>query len=272
MPGRLVFHANREGRHRLYTLDLTTGVVGQLTSGVNYHDEDAVVSPDGTRVAFTTTRFDSRTWDIAVIDTKSGDVRRVTTHLAFDREAAWSPDGLSLLFSSDREGTQAVFRMSLDTAAIVRVSPPPERALMPAASPDGRSVAYTMGTPDGFRLVVQNLSTGVVRTLTNLGDAAEPQWSPDGSQLAYTRLSPSGSLIEIVTLATGAVWPLAVEGLLDAREPAWSPDGEWIAVAGSVVPADDEDWDLVALRIDPPAAFRLTGGAADDRAPSWIPR
>jgi len=267
-----VFHANREGRHRLYTFDPATGTVDRLTSGTDYHDEDATVSPDGGHVAFTTTRFDARTWDIGVIDTTTRDVRRITTHMAFDREAAWSPDGRSLLFSSDREGTRAVFRVSLDTATVTRVSPPPERSLMPAVSPDGRRVAYTMGSPDGFRLVVQDLETGAVRTLASEGDAAEPHWSPDGSRIAYTRLLPEGSFIEIVTLTTGAVQPMVIEGLVDAREPAWSPDGDWIAAAGSSAPGDDEDWDLVAIRLDPPGAFRLTSGGADDRAPAWVPR
>lgn len=272
MPGRLVFHANREGRHRLYTLDPDTGTVSRLTSGTEYNDEEAASSPDGTQVAFTTTRFDYRTWDIALMASTGGDVRRVTTHLAFDRHAAWSPDGRSLLFSSEREGTQAVFRVSLETGAITRLSPPPERALMPAVSPDARSIAYTMGTPGGFRLILQDLSTGDVRTLMHAGNAAGPRWSPDGAHLAYTRLSPSGSFIEILTLATGVVRPLIVEGLLAVREPSWSPDGEWIAAAGSAVSGEGEDWDLVVLRPEPLAAFRLTGGAGNDRAPSWIPR
>jgi Tol biopolymer transport system component len=241
--------------------------------GEDYHDEDGVPSPDGTRVAFTTTRFDRRTWDIAVLDRAGGPARRVTTHPAFERHAAWTPDGRSLLFSSAQDGTQAVFRAWLDTGRIARVSPMPERALMPTVSPDGGRVAYTIGTPDGFRVVVQDLESGARSPLTPAGDSAvEPAWSPDGTRLAYTRLTEAGALIVVLTVATGAVVPLAVEGWAALREPAWSPDGTWIAAAGSRRTVTDEDWDLLLLRPEPPAAFRLTDGPANDRAPSWMGR
>ena len=274
VTGRLVFHTDREGRNRLFVLDLATHALSRLTTGRDYHDEEAAWSPDGAHVAFTTTRFDSRTWDIAVMDATGKAVRRVTTHLAFDRHAAWMPDGRSLLFTSEQDGTQAVFRAWLDTGRVARVSPPPERALMPAVSPDGRRVAYTMGTPGGLRVAVQELDSGDVRMMTREGgNAAGPRWSPDGTRLAYTRLSQGGSSIEILTLATGTLERIAVDGLPALREPAWSLDGRWIAVAGSPTIGEHEDWDLVVLQPGPPAAaFRLTGGRAHDRAPSWSPR
>lgn len=273
LQGTVVFHADREGRNRLFTIDLATAAVSRLTSGKDYHDEEAAWSADGAQVAFTTTRFDSRTWDIAVMDATGDGVRRVTTHLAIDRHAAWAPDGRSVLFSSEQEGTQAVFRAWLDTGQITRVSPPPDRALMPAVSPDGRRVAYTMGTADGLRLAVQDLESGEVRLVTPAGfNMAGARWSPDGTRLAYARLSPGGSAIEILTLATGTVQPISVEGLIELREPAWSPDGQWLAAAGSTASGDRANWDLVLLRTRPPAAFRLTAGAGSDRAPAWTPR
>jgi Tol biopolymer transport system component len=274
MSGRLMFHSDRDGRHKLFTIDLATAVVTRVTEGRDHHDEDAAWSPDGTRMAFTTTRFDARTWHIAVASAAVDDARQVTSHLAFDRHAAWMPDGRSLLFSSEQEGTQAVFRTWLDSGRTTRVSPPPQRALMPAPSPDGARVAYTMGTPDGFRLVVQDLGTNAVRMVTPPeANAVEARWSPDGTKLAYVRMLPTRSVIEILTLETGSTAALAVEGLDAVREPAWSHDGKWLVAAGTPVTGEGEDWDLILLLPDPPgAAFRLTTGGSNDRAPEWMPR
>lgn len=274
LAGVLMFHSDRNGRHKLFTLDLATSVVTQVTEGRDHHDEDAAWSPDGTRVAFTTTRFDARTWHLAVASAAVDEARQVTNHPAFSRHASWMPDGRSLLFSSEREGTQAVFRTWLDSGDTARVSPPPQRALMPVASPDGARIAYTMATADGFRLVVQDLATGAVQMVTPPGvNAVDGQWSPDGKRLAYTRLLPTRSFIEILMLDTGATAGLAVDGLAELREPSWSADGKWLAAAGRPSAGDGEDWDLILLPPDPPgAAFRLTTGGGNDRAPQWMPR
>jgi Tol biopolymer transport system component len=274
LSGHLTFHSDRDGRHKLFTVDLATSLVTQVTQGRDHHDEDATSSPDGTRIAFTTTRFDARTWDIAVASAAAVDVRQVTSHLAFDRHAAWMPDGQSLLFSSEQEGTQAVFRTWLDSGHTARVSPPPQRALMPAPSPDGARVAYVMGTADGFRLAVQDLATNAVRMVTPPEEnAVEPRWSPDGKRLAYVRMLPSRSFIAILVLDSGTMSTLAVEGLDALREPAWSRDGKWLVAAGSPGSGGGEDWDLILLQPDPPgAAFRVTAGRNNDRAPEWMPR
>ena len=272
LAGTVVFHTDREGRHRLFTLGLPTGAVQRLTEGPDHHDQDAAWSADGRQLAFVTTRFDHRTFDIAVIDAEHV-VHRVTTELAADGHPAWTPDGRSLLFSSEREGTQAVFLASLVDRTVSRVSPRPYRALMPAASADGRRLAYTRGAPDGLRVVVQDLASGEVRAASPEGDdAAGARWSPDGQRLAYTRFAADGSAIEILTLATGAVVTLALEGGAAVREPAWSPDGRWIVAAATPAAGSPADWDLVLLDAGGGSAFRLTAGAGNDRAPAWSPR
>jgi TolB protein len=272
--GRVVFHSDRDGRHKLFTIDLATTIVTRVTEGRDHHDEDAAWSPDGTRIAFTTTRFDARTWHIAVANAAVDDPGQVTSHVAFHRHAAWMPDGRSLLFSSEQEGTQAVFRTWLDSGHTARVSPAPQRALMPAPSPDGAHVAYTMGTPEGFRLAIQDLATNAVRMVTSPeANAVEPRWSPDGKRLVYVRMLPTRSFIEILTLDTGTTATLAIEGLDAAREPSWSQDGQWLVAAGAQGTGAGQDWDLILLRPDPPgAAFRLTAGGSNDRAPEWMPR
>lgn len=274
VSGALTFHSDREGRHRLFTIDLPGGEIRRLTTGRDFHDEDAAWSPDRRLIAFATTRFDARTWDIAVMGAGGTGIRRVTTHLGFDRHPAWMPDGQSVLFSSEQDGTQAVFRAWLDSGLVTRVSPPPDRALRPSVSPDGGRVAYTTGTRDGLGVVVQDLISGQRQVVTRPGiDAAGVRWSPDGRRLAYACLSPAGSSVEIVTLATSHLLAIAVDGFSGVRDPAWSPDGQWLAVAVSRTEGAREDWDLALLPAEPvAAAYWLTSGPSNDRGPAWVPR
>ena len=62
-------------------------------------------SPDGRRLAFTSTRDGNE--EIYVHDTDNGALTRVTFDPARDRDPAWSPDGTRLVFESLRDGNQA---------------------------------------------------------------------------------------------------------------------------------------------------------------------
>ncbi|HEX6573525.1 MAG TPA: protein kinase [Gemmatimonadaceae bacterium] len=59
--------------------------------------------------------------------------------------------------------------------------------VQPSVSPDGRTVAYAAGAPNGFfRIYVRQMSGGRAIPLTDSTiDAEWPRWSPDGSRIVY---------------------------------------------------------------------------------------
>lgn len=113
----------------------------------------------------------------------------------------------------------------------------------PQLSPDGRTVAFTIGTVDiaANRVINQiyliNIDgTGLKQITSDKGSSSSPRWSPDGQRIAYVTggqiwtMRPDGGDREQVTkLSTGA------------GGPVWSRDGKWIAFSSEVYPQCKDD-------------------------------
>lgn len=67
-----------------------------------------VISPDGGQIAFT------YKGDIYTVDTGGGKARQITSSRGYDTHPVWSPDGKSIAFASDREGSMDVFIVGRD--------------------------------------------------------------------------------------------------------------------------------------------------------------
>lgn len=272
--GTLVFQSDREGRDKLYTLDVASGAVRALTQGADHRDEEPVWSPDGQLIAFHTNRFDASTFDIAVMQADGSAVARVTSGRAWDQDPAWMPDGEGLVFTSEREGTGAIYSVQLADGRVERLSRTRDRAIMPAVSPDGRRVAYAVATARGFQIFVLDLATREERQLTRVDEGAcRPAWTRDGSRIAFVRMKGDApSWLEVVDVATGQVSPLVDARPLWSYYPDYSPDGQRVVFSVSPEHHAGEDWDLAIVDASAPAGFRrLTRGAGNDRVPDWRP-
>jgi Tol biopolymer transport system component len=91
----------------------------------------------------------------------------------------------------------------------------------PALSPDGRRLAYVLGSENGLStLWLHSFETGTARELPGTEDADEPFWSPDGRFLAFFA---RGELRKL-ELASGIVQPLCAAP--DPRGGTWGSRGE----------------------------------------------
>jgi dipeptidyl aminopeptidase/acylaminoacyl peptidase len=109
-----------------------------------YGDEgEAVVSPDGAAIAYTfTPRADLNRSEIRIASLESGAVRALTgTARMHDREPAWSPDGTTIAYTSERSGFYEIHLVARDGTE--------DRELTGARADHGELDWH----PDGSRLV-----------------------------------------------------------------------------------------------------------------------
>jgi TolB protein len=180
---------------------------------------DATWSSDGLWVAFATTRTGNS--EIYRVRPDGTGPENLTRRPANDAEPAYSPDGRSIAFTSDRDGKgPRVYVMRADGT-----DPRPLEEDLPGTdqhdpvwSPDGHVLAFTAREGADTVIWVDTLSGG---GRGRLGAGHEPAWSADGTHVFFTR----GDSVFVRPSAGGP----ATLVVADARAPAPSPRGRWLA-------------------------------------------
>ncbi|MBS1789111.1 MAG: PD40 domain-containing protein [Acidobacteria bacterium] len=191
------------------------------------------LSPDGKLLVYTSDKAGN--WDIYLQRVSGATPINLTKDSAAnDIQPAFSPDGEQIVFRSDREGG-GIFVMGATGEKVRRLV---EGGYNPAWSPDGREVAYSIGSfarpsergnfPGSLRVV--NVATGRTRQVTET-DAVQPNWSPHGDRIAYWGIRRGGQR-DIWTIGERGGEPVAVtsDSALDWN-PVWSPDGRYLYFA-----------------------------------------
>ena len=90
-------------------------------------------SPDGTRIAFRSTR--TGVSDLYVMNADGSGVTALTADSATEGRPAWSPDGTKITFASTRDGNWEIYTMYADGSGVVRLTDNPALDARPAWSP-----------------------------------------------------------------------------------------------------------------------------------------
>jgi TolB protein len=178
-------------------------------------------SPDGRRLAVTLSKDGGS--HVYLMDRNGGNPTRVTESTGIDTEARFSPDGASLYFVSDRGGGPQIYRQPVGGGAAQRVTYNGAYNISPALSPDGKLLAY-ISRGSGFKVMVMDLGTGDVRSVSDTNADESPSFAPNGRYIIYATKA-DGRDVLMTTTTDGKFKSKLLESGLDIREPVWGPFG-----------------------------------------------
>ena len=212
---------------------------------------DTMLSPSGDRLAFVIADPRVGRADIWLRDLARGVSSRFTFDPADDVSPLWSPDGTTIVFSSNRNGSQ--FDLYMKTTAgggqeqLLLGSP--ELKFAHSWSRDGRYIAFqSRGTKTGWDIWILPISGDRKPTLFLQSPFNEqrPAFSPDGRWLAYQ--SNESGRAEIYVQAfpgPGGKWQVSTAG---GTEPTWRADSKELFYGAP-------DQNLMAVDIEPGETF-----------------
>ena len=203
--GTLAYMSARSGRMQVYVRDFTTGAerlldVGDLTA------TSPAFSPDGRTVAFEGYAPGvTSVSDVYVVPAAGGTPTKVTTSQRYSAGPAWSPDGSTLYFVSNRSAGYNVWKVPAAGGAETMIPGTTGVLGRPVATPDGAGIAYTLAASGAAftKVVIQALSTGVIRTVSEQADW-EPTFDRSGARMVVTSFRGGNADLWLLDVSTGA--------------------------------------------------------------------
>ena len=186
-------------------------------------------SPDSKSLAFIASTPQGLT---LFVDDSEVDSNPVAAERGAPLYFSWSGFSNSLVLHSGRD--VKLLQRPFDAASVTLLAQG-DGFRAPAFSPDGRRLAYSVGTESGTSLLMAPGSdVESTRTLAELGVFSAFMWSPDGSRLAVAEQPDAASFLfqslRVLSADGSEVQTVVQEPLLAFY---WSPQGDkiaWVAV------------------------------------------
>lgn len=253
----------------IFMADLNGNVVKQLTDAPGY-DAEAVVSPDGKKIAFTSTR--SGDLEIYVMDIDGSNLRQLTFGLGYDGGAFFSHDSKKLVFRSSRPTSPEDVKEYKD------------------------NLANNLVAPTNMEIYTINVDGSNLKQITHLGKANwSPYWHPKDDRIIFSsnHHSTHGYDFQLFSIDTNGknLRQITFESNFSAF-PMFSPDGKKLVFSSNRNPekpketnvfiADWVDTDVASIVNDDnlkkhisylasdELEGRLTGSKGEEKAANYI--
>lgn len=242
LTGTLVFASGKAGDFDIWSLNLDTQELRQLTRGEYWNDAPRW-SPDGNSIAYVSNK--SGVPEIWLMAADGSEQRALTTSGKFHANPCWMPDGKSIVCVANYQNADNldIYRIPLSAPAQTeRLVSEPGIDAGPDVSPDGLCLLFSSTRNDNEDIWEHEIGTDSWHRLTthSARDFA-PRYSPDGSKIAF--VSERDEHAEGQHSADADVWIMNCDRS-DMRKVTansgsdrffcWSPDGATLCCCSSL--------------------------------------
>lgn len=202
----------------VFEMNIASGVIQQLTNKLGNVNAPEI-SPDGNFIVFKKWNLNLKMDVMYIMERNGKNVERFSK--ISGRNPAWSPDGQSILFTSDVDGSPHLYSSFVNGKNLHRVSALGGRSDW---SPNGQFIV----TDSGGEIYLMNVDGSGARVLSPLnGNAQEPSFSPDGKWIVFSAYydhtgDANGCEIYILRVDGTDLRRLTDNGYCD-YQPRWGP-------------------------------------------------
>ncbi len=233
---------------KLHIIDIANNTVKTLQVGIaaeltelrtrfvkgSQNIRNAHISPSGSRAVF------GFRGEIVTVPAEKGDPRNITeTAGAHEKYPAWSPDGKSVAYFSDKSGEYQLYIQPQDGKGGAKTFPLNGTGFyaFPEWSPNSKYISFS---DNGRNFYMLDVATGNIKKI----DADELYvpgqfrnhfgcWSTDSRWVAYTKVNSTFfKQVFIYSVEQGKSFPVT-DGLSDADSPIFDPDGKYLLFLAS---------------------------------------
>ena len=193
-----------DGNDDIWLLDIARSVLSRFTFDPA-NDADAIWSPDGSRMVFSSSRKGA--YDLFVKPTTGSGAEEVLIASNQNKVATdWSPDGRLLLYrSNDPKMSYDIWALPMDDKnakpiPVVQTNFDERDAQF---SPDGKWIAYQSNESGRFEIYVQPFGRTGSKLQVSTSGGAQVRWRRDGKELFYVALDGRLMAVPMTLPSTG---------------------------------------------------------------------
>lgn len=185
-------------------------------------------SPNGSEIVFLDATFTPLA-DLWSVSLGGGTPVRLTFAPSFASAPVWTPDGKSIIYSTQRGGSRTLWKVNINDKTSKPLLSGSGDDDFPDVSADGRRLVYS-NRRERFALLLHDPDVGDERTVHESRQMIiAPELSPDRTTIAYFGFGRDGGVaLFTVPLSGEAPTQVTSEPLATHAIPRWSGDGRFL--------------------------------------------
>jgi len=231
LGSHIYFTSTRTGHKEIWRMD-PDGKNQTQISHFNNISTFPAVSPDGTKIAFTSWVHIQPAIFVFSVDPVR-DLRFYNQNASTNGTPSFTQDGKQIVYSSSAGGCCGIYIANIDGRGLRRISSSTSIDTEPKVSPQGNQIVFTSGRSGPTQIYRMNMDGADIERLTpGNGECTNPAWHPNGQKIAFawTQGYATGNFnIFTMDAVPGGHYDQLTHSEGRNENPSWAPDGTHLA-------------------------------------------